>query len=235
MNSITGQYEYVHHSGMGLEYFTARLDRLTIYANGRFTLLEQEKSRALHAAKSLVSGQQANMDVPDIRNEGSYSIQNNTVILAFDSGERKEGEILETGLQFGQYFYEKVSDSTVLPPAQRLKSNMEDIAKGLKIAGTIGGTVIKAAKGLQDTFQPNQSAQNQASTSTSPATTPAQPQQSWQTTPAASPSAPQSAPTWQAQSVPPTSANEQTQYCDQCGSPVRPGKKFCNKCGARLV
>src|SRR5947209_438600 len=57
------------------------------------------------------------------------------------------------GLQIGQDFFNKVSDSTVLPPTHRLKKDMDDIAKGLKIAGAIGGIAIKAAKGIHDTIQ----------------------------------------------------------------------------------
>jgi len=28
--------------------------------------------------------------------------------------------------------------------------------------------------------------------------------------------------------------DDETRYCDQCGAPVRPGKRFCIRCGARL-
>src|SRR5579875_3069567 len=146
MNSLTGQYECAHQSGLGLDYFTARLDRLTLYANGRFTFITQEKSRLMHAAKSLISGQQASMDAPETRAEGSYTSQGDTLLLNFDGGEQKQLQILDTGLQMGKDFYEKVSDTTFMPPPQRMKSNMEDIAKGLKIAGAIEGTVLKAAK-----------------------------------------------------------------------------------------
>lgn len=245
MNSLTGQYECAHQSGLGLDYFTARLDRLTLYANGRFTFITQEKSRLMHAAKSLISGQQASMDAPETHAEGSYTSQGETLFLSFDSGEQEQLQILDAGLQLGKDFYEKVSDTTFMPPPQRMKSNMEDIAKGLKIAGTIGGTVLKAAKTLQDTLQPSQSAQQPQTTpgnaaqsssaqssSTQPsaqAPQPSQAQQPWPPQPA----------TPQQQAAPdsgyPAPEEVETLFCDQCGAPVRPGKKFCNRCGARLA
>ena len=232
MQSLIGQYECAHRSGLGLDYFTARLNRLTLYANGRFALITQEKSRLMHAAKSLASGQQASMDVPETRAEGSYSSQGDLLTLQFDSGELEQARILETGLQFGKDFFEKVADSTFMPPPQRMKSNMEDIAKGLKIAGTIGGTLLKAAKTIQDTLQTPQGQQgNPANAATSqPAQTPyqgQQPSQAQSSQPAYTPE--QAAPGYA--SSPP---DDETLYCDQCGSPVRPGKKFCNTCGARL-
>ncbi|HLI68428.1 MAG TPA: zinc ribbon domain-containing protein [Ktedonobacteraceae bacterium] len=235
MNSLTGQYECAHQSGLGLDYFTARLDRLTLYANGRFTFITQEKSRLMHAAKSLISGQQASMDAPETRAEGSYTSQGDTLLLNFDGGEQKQLQILDTGLQMGKDFYEKVSDTTFMPPPQRMKSNMEDIAKGLKIAGAIGGTVLKAAKTLQDTLQPSQPAQQPQTTpgnspqSSAQAQQPSQTQQSWQSQPATpqQPAAPNAG----------YLAQEEIEalFCDQCGAPVRPGKKFCNRCGARLA
>jgi len=224
MKSLTGQYECAHRSGLGLDYFTARLDRLTLYANGRFALITQEKSRAMHAMKNLATGQQAGMEAPEAHAEGSYSAQGDLLFLTFDSGEQERATIQETGLEFGKDFYEKVSDTTFMPPAQRMKSNMEDIAKGLKIAGAIGGTVFKAAKTIQDTFQSAQPDQHQSSTTQSAA--PAQ--SSWQAQSAA-PATPQAAP---------GSAQVESGaafFCDQCGAPVRTGKKFCNQCGARLV
>lgn len=231
MQSLIGQYECNHRSAVGLDYFTAKLDRLTLYANGRFALITQEKSRAMHALKNLATGEQASMEAPETRAEGSYSSQGAILFLNFDSGEQERGEIQNTGLQFGKDFYEKVSENTFAPPVQRLKSNMEDIAKGLKIAGAIGGTVIKAAKTLQDTLQPAQPGQGQPSSSQSAQGQSAQPgqaQTSWPTQNAtpAQPAAPAAA-----QPAPSASA-EAFFYCDQCGSPVRLGKKFCNKCGA---
>src|SRR5579885_1347023 len=120
MKSLTGQYECAHRSGLGLDYFTARVDRLTLYANGRFTMITQEKSRLAHAAKSLASGQQASMDAPETRSEGSYSSQGNLLILRFDGGEQEQGQILEAGLQFNKDLFEKVSDTTFMPPPQRM-------------------------------------------------------------------------------------------------------------------
>lgn len=244
MKSLTGQYECAHRSGLGLDYFTARVDRLTLYANGRFALITQEKSRIMHAAKSLASGQQANMDAPETRAEGSYNAQGNLLNLQFDSGEQDQGQILDAGLQFGKDFFEKVADSTFMPPPQRVKSNMEDIAKGLKIAGAIGGTVLKAAKTIQDTLQTPQGQQGTAANTPNAAPSappqssyqsqqPPQAQPSWQAPPA-QPSQPAYTPPQAAPNYAASPQDEETLYCDQCGSPVRPGKKFCNSCGARL-
>ncbi len=236
MQSLTGQYECVHRSALGLDYFTARLDRLTLYASGRFTLITQEKSRVMHAMKNLAAGEQASgMEAPETRAEGSYSSQGDLLFLSFDSGEQERATIQDTGLQFGKDFYEKVADTTFMPPQQRMKSNMEDIAKGLKIAGAIGGTVLKAAKTIQDTLQTSQPAQNQAASTQNSA--PAQPAQSWSAPPAA-PVTPQTTPGYapqQANAGYAQAGSDETFYCDQCGSPVRAGKKFCNKCGARLA
>lgn len=235
MQSLTGQYECAHHSALGLEYFTARLDRLTLYANGRFALITQEKSRLMHAAKSLAAGQQASMEAPETHAEGSYSTQGNLLFLSFDSGEQEQATIEDTGLLFGKDFYEKVSDNTFMPPAQRMKSNMEDIAKGLKIAGAIGGTLFKAAKTIQDSLQTSQSTPNQANNTQ--AAPPAPPVQAAPVQPAV-PATPQVTPGYSSQQATPGYAqveNEETFFCDQCGAPVRAGKKFCNRCGARLV
>ncbi|HEV2580827.1 MAG TPA: zinc-ribbon domain-containing protein, partial [Ktedonobacteraceae bacterium] len=128
--------------------------------------------------------------------------------------------------------YEKVSDSTMIPPTHRMKSNMEDIAKGMKIAGAISGATIKAVKTIQDTIQSAQGSQ------TTPNTPPAtqqgaaqqgQPNQASQRPPASSP--PQ--PTYTPPAASPQQDDE-TLFCDQCGAPVRPGKNFCSRCGARL-
>lgn len=228
MKSLTGQYECAHRSALGLDYFTARIDRLTLYANGRFALITQDKSRIMHAAKNLASGQQTSMDAPETRGEGTYSSQNETLFLQFDDGQQERGQILADGLQFDKDLYEKVAESTFMPPPQRVKSNMEDIAKGLKIAGAIGGTVLKAARTLQDTLQ-TQPAPGSGGTSASqqdatPA--PAQPTPARQTPPAASNYTPPTA-TY-------TQPDDELFYCDQCGSPVHAGKKFCNHCGAKL-
>ncbi len=232
MQSLTGQYECSHRSALGLDYFTARLDRLTLYANGRFSLMTQGKSRLMHAAKNLAEGQQASMEAPEDRSEGSYTSQADLLFLTFDSGEQERATIQETGLQFGKDFFEKVSENTFMPPAQRLKSNMDDIAKGLKIAGAIGGTVFKAAKAIQGTLQSSSGDQDQPASP--PDATPAHALPSSQATPATSQAAPGYAPQ-QAHAGYAQPMSEETLFCDQCGSPVRAGKKFCNKCGARLV
>ncbi|HET8841741.1 MAG TPA: zinc ribbon domain-containing protein [Ktedonobacteraceae bacterium] len=225
MKALVGQYECAHRSGLGMDYFTAKLDRLTLFATGRFTFITQEKSRIMHAAKSLASGQQASMEAPEMRREGTYSAQGDLVFLQFDDGTQQRAQLQDEGLQIGNDYFEKVSDSTFMPPPQRMKSNMEDIAKGLKIAGAIGGSVLKAARTIQDTLQ-TQPAQNQPGTGQPQASTPG----TQQTPPAqnqpASP--PPAAPSYS------TPSSEETFFCDQCGSPVRPGKRFCNKCGARL-
>lgn len=239
MKALTGQYECMQRSGLGLDFFTAKLHRLTIYANGRFALITQEKSRIMHAAKALASGEQATMEAPETRREGNYSSQGDMVLLHFDDGEEERGQVLDDGVQIGRDYYEKVAESTFMPPPQRMKSNMEDIAKGLKIAGAIGGTVLKAARGIQDTLQTQPPAQNQpgAPGSTQNAAPPSSQasSQGWQ---ASSP--PPASQSWQASSPPSTASGyappqgDETLFCDQCGAPVRPGKHFCNKCGASL-
>ena len=227
MKSITGQYECLHRSGIGLDYFTSQVDRLTLQANGRFSFINQEKSRLGHAAKSLLSGQQVDMNAPEIRREGRYTSQGNTVSFFFDDGAQEQGQLTANGLQIGIDFFEKVSDSTLLPPTHRLKSNMEDIAKGLKIAGAIGGTAIKAVKTIQDTIQTAQGSHpSPASNAPSQGTNQQPPSyQAPQTPPPAQPSY---------TATPGQGENVETLYCDQCGMPVRPGKRFCNHCGARL-
>jgi hypothetical protein len=228
MKSLTGQYECLHRSGVGLDYFTSRIDRLTLQSNGRFVYIAQEKSRVSHAARSLLSGQPVDANAPEIRREGSYTSQGNSISLLFDDGAQEQGQITANGIQVGNNFFEKVSDSTFMPPTARMKSNMEDIAKGLKIAGAIGGATIKAVKTLQDSIQ-----NTQASPSTRPSPTPSQPAsqppqgyQQPQPQPAPPPSQPYTAA--------PSTQNDETLFCDQCGQPVRPGKRFCNHCGARL-
>lgn len=215
---ITGQYEYQHSSGVGLDYFTSRLDRLTLLANGRFVLIIQGRSRLSNAAQSVVKGQSVNMSAPEVRFEGSYTAQDNTLSFRFDDGTQEQGQISWNGegMQFGPNFFSKVSDSTILPPTHRLKKDMDDIAKGLKIASTIGGMAVKAAKTIHDTIQTTQGNETEATPSVShtPATPPVQqPQTSVPTRPA------------------PSSA---AVFCDQCGERVRPGKRFCNHCGAPL-
>jgi len=228
MKSLTGQYECVHRSGIGLDYFTSRIDRLTLQANKRCIFVAQERSRIGHAARSLLSGQQVDTNAPEVRREGRYSSAGNTITFYLDDGTQEQGQLTAEGIQIGNDFFEKVSDSTLLPPTHRLKSNMEDIAKGLKIAGAVGGAAIKAVKTIQDTIQPAQGPQSTpASHPTSQgANQQAQGYQAPQTPPASTPAQPSY-----------TSTPEQdaeTLFCDQCGQPVRPGKRFCNHCGARL-
>jgi hypothetical protein len=233
MKSLTGQYECLHRSGIGLDYFTSHIDRLTLQANGRFSSIVQEKSRIGHAAKALLSGQQVDMNAPEVRRDGRYSAQGSTILFYFDDGAQEQGQIMPDGIQIGNNFFEKVSDSTLLPPTHRLKSNMEDIAKGLKIAGAIGGTAIKAVKTIQETIQ---NAQGQGASSTPSYTPPSQ-----NANPSSSPYS--QAPGYQPPQTPPSvqpapaataGQSDETLFCDQCGQPVRPGKLYCNHCGARL-
>lgn len=229
MKSLTGQYECVHRSGVGLDYFTSRIDRLTLQSNRRFSFIVQQQSRISHAAKSLLSGQQVDTNAPEIRREGGYTSQGNVITFMFDDGTQEQGQVGENGIQIGNDFFEKVSDSTRLPPTHRMQSNMEDIAKGLKIAGAIGGATIKAVKTLQNTVQTAQGSQTAPSApgSSQDANRQAPGYQGYQTPqPAATPAQPAPA------SMP--NRDDETLFCDQCGSPVRPGKRFCSHCGARL-
>jgi hypothetical protein len=250
---VTGQYECVHRSGVGIDYFTSRIDRLTLQANGRFVLAVQDRSRIANAAQSLVSGQQANMAAPETRREGNYTCQGNVLFLHFDDGKQEQGQFSWNGegVQIGTNFFNKVSDSTLLPPTHRIKKDMEDIAKGLKIAGAIGGAAIKAAKTIHDTLQTTQGTepgQQQQPSSPPPAPVPS----AQAGTPPASSGSPapvppqnrvvqtpppvppvQPAPPVQSASSAPQQGGE-TLFCDQCGAPARPGKRFCNVCGARL-
>jgi hypothetical protein len=244
MKPITGQYECQHSSGIGLDYFTSRIDRLTLQANGRFVLIVQTRSRIANAAQSFMNGQQVNTAAPDSRREGHYTLQGSAVSLYFDDGGQEQGNIAPNGegMQMGASFFNKVSDSTLLPPTHRLQKDMDDIAKGLKIAGAIGGIAIKAAKTINETIQSTQgttapSTPQGGAAQPAPAQQPAYPQSLSQPAyqaPSAQPV--QSAPS----SVPPYTAQAQQQdvetlYCDQCGARARPGKRFCNNCGARLV
>ena len=234
MKSIIGQYECVHHSGLGLDYFTSRIDRLSIQANGQFIFVVQERSRISHSARTLMSGQQIDTNAPEIRRVGKYSNQGNDIIFYFDDGTQDQGQLTANGIQLGNNFFEKVSDSTLLPPTHRMKSNMEDIAKGLKIAGAIGGAAIKAAKTIQDTIQTAQGVQSTPTSNSSSqgANQQTQRNQVTQTPPVS---------THVSATSPAQSTNDaisgqhiETLFCDQCGAPVRPGKRFCNQCGARL-
>ncbi len=237
MKSIVGQYECLHRSGVGLDYFTSRIDRLTMQANGQFVFVVQERSRVSHAAKSLFSGQQLDINAPESQRKGRYTNLGDTVAFNFDDGAQESGQLTPEGIQIGANFFEKVSDSTLLPPTHRLQSNMEDIAKGLKIAATLGGAAMKAAKTVQDTLQ---TAQGQKSTS-DPGSASQRSNQQGQGNPVAANQPSQQA-QYQAssqqqyQTTQSAAANQdaETLYCDQCGAPVRPGKHFCNQCGARL-
>ena len=238
MKSLVGQYECLHRSGIGLDYFTSRVDRLTLQSNRQFNFVVQERSRVSHAAKSLFSGQQLDVNAPEIQRKGRYSTAGDTISFNFDDGTQENGQLTPDGIQLGNNFFEKVSDSTLLPPTHRLKSNMEDIAKGLKIAGAIGGAAVKAAKTIQDTIQTVQGTQSTSATSTSQSSNqqsqsnvvpPNQPAQAtYQGTRQAS------TPPVQSTENTPTEQAAETLFCDQCGAPARPGKRFCNQCGARL-
>ena len=128
----------------------------------------------------------------------------------------------EDGIQIGPNYFAKVSDSPVLPSAQRMKQDMDDIAKGLKIASTLGHVAKKAAQTLQGAVSAGQSQESEnASTPTSYSS----PQQSNVQNP----------PTSQASPANTASSATQARFCEQCGERVRPGKQFCNNCGARIT
>lgn len=232
MKPISGQYECVHRSGVGLDYFTSRIDRLTLQSNGHFVLTIQDSSRVTNAAKSLMSGQQVSASAPETRREGNYTYSGNIVSLYFNDGAQEQGQLASDGqgISIGANFFTKVSDSTLLPPTHRLQKDMEDIAKGLKIAKTIGGMAIGAVKTISETLQTAE----QPGKSSVPPTQTQNPGTSWQAQPP--PPSPQPAQPVQnvTQSPSPSQGNVETLYCDQCGARVRPGKPFCNQCGARL-
>src|SRR5579859_5351042 len=256
MKPITGQYECVHSSGVGLDYFTSRIDRLILQANGRFTLIIQDRSRLSNAAQSLASGQQVSTAAPETRREGNYTQQDNNLMLHFDGGGMEPGQLSWNGegLQLGPNFFTKVSDSTLLPPTHRLKKDMDDIAKGLKIASTIGGMAVKAVKTIQGTIQAVQPAQEQVPAAgpqqgnmPPPQPMPAQPAQNQ--APAPQPFQQQAAPRPVAPSAQPVRnqtppaapqpnpapGQAEGLFCDQCGARSRPGKRFCSNCGAQLM
>src|SRR5438046_1744360 len=122
MKPITGQYECAHTSGVGLDYFTSRVDRLTLQPNGRFLLIVQDRSRLANAAQSLISGQQVNSNAPETRREGHFTQQGNALTLHFDDGAQQQGQLSWNGegIQIEKIFFTKVSDSTMLPPTHRL-------------------------------------------------------------------------------------------------------------------
>ncbi len=242
MKPVTGQYECVHHSGVGLDYFTSRIDRLVLQSNGRFTLTVQGRSRVANAAQSLVNGQQITTAAPETRLEGGYTLQNRAVTLHFDNGGVEQAQLApnDDGLQVGPNFFTKISDSTVLPPPGRMKQDMDDIAKGLKIASTIGGMALKAAKTVQGTIQsiqgsettpPSQPPQSASPVQPTPLYNAPNPPRAGQTVPPAGQAAPNPVP----QAPPTPQGYAGTLFCDQCGERTRPGKRFCNNCGARLA
>jgi hypothetical protein len=243
MKPVTGQYECQHTSGVGLDYFTSRVDRLTIQPDGRFVLVIQDRSRLSSAAQSLVSGKQVNMTATETRREGSYTLQEGVLHLRFDDGSQLQGRLSWNGegLQIEEDFFTKVSDSTLLPPTHRIKKDMDDIAKGLKIASTIGGIAFKAAKTIHETIQSTQStpgtepSQGASPASQQPAPVPSSPKQPLQSVPPAAPPAPPaSPPTPPAPPHQPAQGQMEAIFCDQCGARCRPGKRFCNNCGASL-
>jgi hypothetical protein len=251
MKSVAGQYECVHKSGLGLDYFTSRVDRLTLQAGGRFVLIVQERNRISHAAQSFASGQQVSAAAPEVRREGTYLVQGANVSLRFDDGTQQQGQLATTSdgtgstLQLGQDVFTKTSDSTLLPSADRLKKDMEDIAKGLKIASAIGGVAIKAVKTIHDTIQSTQATTTNSTPSAPPnMNTSVPPVQQYPTQQAAQAQTPpvQSYSAQQPAYQPPPVAPQQpaqsavpSVYCDQCGTKARPGKRFCSNCGASLT
>lgn len=248
MKSVTGQYECAHRSGIGLDYFTSRVDRLTLQPSGRFVFIVQDRSRIAHAAQSLASGQQVSSAAPEVRREGSYVAQGSSVSLRFDDGTQQQGQVVPTSdgngttLQLGQDIFTKTSDSTLLPSADRLKKDMEDIAKGLKIAGAIGGVAMKAVKTIHDTIQSTQASQTPTGKqgSAQNVNTQAPPTQQYYSAqqPASTQVPPvQAYPTQQAAVPPyqPPQSAAPSVYCDQCGTKARPGKRFCSNCGASLT
>ena len=252
MKPITGQYECLHRSGVGLDYFTSRIDRIVLQPNGRFVLTIQDRSRISNAAQSLINGQQAALAAPETRREGSYTYQGNNIELRFDDGGFEQGQISWNGegLQLGPNFFNKVSDSTLLPPTHRLKKDMDDIAKGLKIASTLGGIAVKAVKTIQDTIQSTQSTQGttpgqqpaqgsvpppaQPMQNAAPQPAPSAPPRVGSPMPPAQNAAPPLQPVQNPAPQPPQQGSVETLYCDQCGARARPGKRFCNNCGAQL-
>src|SRR5437667_7337316 len=98
MKSIVGQYECLHRSGIGLDYFTSRIDRLTLQANGLFIFVVQERSRVSHAAKSLFSGQQLDVNAPEMQRKGRYTKLGDTISFNFDDGTQENGQVTSEGI-----------------------------------------------------------------------------------------------------------------------------------------
>ena len=176
------------------------------------------------------------MSAPETRLEGTYTAQDNTLSFTFLDGAQEQGQLSWNGdgMQFGPNYFNKVSDSTMLPPTHRLKKDMDDIAKGLKIASTIGGMAVKAAKTIHDTVQSAQSDETEAASSTPPAQ-PAARQAPVNPSPAQPVKPAQSAQPVRPVQPAPAPQQPATIFCDQCGERVRPGKRFCNHCGAPLT
>jgi len=91
--SIIGQYEYLHRSGVGLDYFTSRIDRLILQPDGRFILIIQERSRISNAAQSFINGQQIATNAPEVRREGTYTAQGDAIAFRFDDGSIEDGKL----------------------------------------------------------------------------------------------------------------------------------------------
>jgi hypothetical protein len=249
LKPVTGHYECQHRAlpVPGLDALTGRVDRLTLLPNGRFVLLTQEHSRLAQAAQSFLTGTGAgsgpavSQPPAEARREGQYVCQERRLLLHFDDGSYLEGQFAWNGegIQLGQDFFQKVSDNTFFPPPQRLKQEMEELAKGLKVAATLGNLAVKAARALQS---PQTNSAGQRPLSSSPSPTAMGPSAA----PSASPVQPPATPT----PAPPTSpdtfslsttdyqnqaaAGSETFFCDQCGARVRPGKRYCGQCGALL-
>src|SRR5436305_10237861 len=114
MQPTAGQYECVHSSGIGLDYFTSRIDRLILHSDGRFILTTQKRSRVTHAAHSLIGGEQVTAVAPETHLEGNYVRRDRVVSLRFDNGGLEDAQVSSSGdgLQIGPNFFTKVSDST---------------------------------------------------------------------------------------------------------------------------
>jgi hypothetical protein len=235
MKAVTGQYECIHSSGVGFDYFTSRIDKLVLYANGRFLLTIQPHSRAMHVAQNLMQGQQTQQAIPETRKEGTYVQHDSAVELTFDDGGFEHASIVPNSenMQIGPNLFTKVSDSTFLPPTHRLQQDMDDITKGLKIASAIGGFAIKAAKTVQGATQAIQTSNQPVQSTQTPHPPSNNPTYSSPNTnsPPARPFSPPPAQPMPVQSPPPQHAGV---FCDQCGARNRPGKHFCSNCGARL-
>jgi hypothetical protein len=213
MKPIIGQYECMHRSGVGLDYFTSRIDRLVLYPNGRFLLTIQQMSRAANAAKAWFTKDTTASTPPQTQLEGHYTQQQSVILLFFDNSGFEEAHLSsnEDGIQVGPNYFTKVSDAPTLPSLRRMKQDMDDIAKGLQIATTIGNVAKKAAKTFQAAINSATPNQEPAQTTHAPSPPPTKPS-----------SAPQN---------PPSPNPVGARFCNQCGTHLRPGKRFCPNCG----